>query len=53
MKTKKKRNRMPEARESVFPGFLLVPIYKDTRIDLKTEKECVVKGQNKIIKNKK
>jgi hypothetical protein len=37
----RKRNRRPEANESVCLGVSLVPIHRDTQIDLKTEKGVV------------
>jgi hypothetical protein len=38
-KTKRKRNRRPEAKESICQGLSPVPIHRDTQIDLKTESE--------------
>ena len=46
-KPRKKGNRKPEAKESVYQGFSLEPIYMATRIDLKTEMGGVVKRHNK------
>ena len=41
-----KRNGRPETKESVSQGLSLAPIHRDTQIDLKTEKGCVVKEHN-------
>jgi hypothetical protein len=38
-------------KESVCQGLLLVPIHRDTQMDLKTEKGGVVKGHNKKHEN--
>ena len=45
------KNRRPEAKESVCQGLSLIPINRDTQIDLKTETVGVVNGHSKKNKN--
>jgi hypothetical protein len=51
-KAKEKRNRRLKAKAGVCQGLLLVPIHRDTHIDLKTEKGGVVKGHKTKAKTK-
>ena len=46
-KSRKKGSQRSEANEIVCQGLSLVPIHRDTQIDLKIEKGGVVKGHSK------
>jgi hypothetical protein len=47
----KERNRRTKASDSVCQGLSLVPIHRDTRIDLKTEKGGVSREATKKEEN--
>ena len=47
IESQEEKNRRPEAKESVCQGLSLIPINRDTQIDLKTEMVGVVNGHSK------